>query len=301
MTKRLSFALMIALFALVGCVTQEEYDQAMADSARRLYELQQRCGADVAALSTKVAELQAETQRLAAVVEERDKKITDGSVELADLRTKLDDAMALQEQLTRELERAGKGVDQLVAERGSLKQALDDTKARLEELRKAQAAAAKRAELFKKLLLKFKKMIDAGSLSIVLRDGRMVLQLRNDVLFDSGRVDIKKEGKDALAEVARILATLEDRELQVAGHTDNVPIASARFPSNWELSAARALAVVHHLIDRGVKPKLLSAAGYGEHDPVASNDKPEGRARNRRIEIVLMPDITELVQLPEEG
>lgn len=286
----------VLLWLLAGCVTQEEHEKALADAQKRLSDTQQRCGADIAALQTK---LQEETRRLQGMIEERDKKITASDVEMAALRAKFDEAVALQEQLTNELAKAGKSVDTLVTQRSEMAKALEDTKARLEELRKAQAAQAKRAELFKQLLLKFKKMIDAGALKIVLRDGRMVLQLKNDVLFDSGRVDIKKDGQTALKSVAKVLATLDARQFQVAGHTDNVPIASQRFPSNWELSAARAIAVVKFLIGEGMKSNLLSAAGYGEFDPIANNGAPDGRAKNRRIEIVLQPNIAELVQIPE--
>jgi chemotaxis protein MotB len=131
-----------------------------------------------------------------------------------------------------------------------------------------------------------------------MRDGRMVLQMRNDVLFDSGRTTVKDEGKDALQEVAGVLMTLNGRKFQVVGHTDNDPISSPRYPSNWELSTARAVAVVRYLIEEGVDTAMLSAAGYGPFDPVASNETPEGKARNRRIEIVLQPDLSELVSMP---
>ena len=79
-----------------------------------------------------------------------------------------------------------------------------------------------------------------------------------------------------------------------------MPIGTARFPSNWELSTARSVNVVKYLVDEGVKAELLSAAGYGEYDPVSPNDSDEGKAKNRRIEIVLQPNIAELVQIPKE-
>jgi chemotaxis protein MotB len=178
--------------------------------------------------------------------------------------------------------------------------ALDDAKVRLEELRRAQEAAQKRADLLKNLINKFKRMIEAGDLKIVLRDGRMVLQLRNDVLFDSGKIEVKQAGKDALKDVAKVLVTLTDRKLQVVGHTDNRPIQTERFPSNWELSTSRAISVVKFLVTEGVKAELLSAAGHSEHDPVASNDNDDGRAKNRRIEIVLQPNLSELIAVPTE-
>ena len=92
--------------------------------------------------------------------------------------------------------------------------------------------------------------------------------------------------------------TIGDRKFQVAGDTDNVPIHNERFASNWELSTARAVEVVRFLIAQGVRPELLSAAGYGEFDPVAPNEDAGGRAKNRRIEITLQPNIDELVYVP---
>ena len=141
-------------------------------------------------------------------------------------------------------------------------------------------------------------MLDAGDLTITLRDGRMVLLLPNDVLFDTGRTEIKPAGKAALEQVAAVMKTIGGRDFQVAGHTDTVPIATARFPSNWELSTARALAVVLALGAQGVRPEVLSAAGYGEFDPVASNDTNDGKRKNRRTEISLVPNIDEMVAVP---
>lgn len=292
------FAGILALFFLTACVTKAEHEQAMADANGRLTAAQQAAAQQQAQLQQHIAGLDAEITNLKAAMDERDRKLTEAAANAGELRKKLDDATALNQQLSAELEKVGKNVDKLLAEKGNLAESLSGTKARLEELRKAQAAANKRAELFKSLLLKFKKMIDSGDLRIVLRDGRMVLQLRNDVLFDSGKVNLKDAGKEALTDVAGILLTFEDRKLQVAGHTDNVPISTARFPSNWELSTARAVAVVKFLVGEGVKAQLLSAAGYAEHDPVADNQEAEGKARNRRIEIVLQPNIAELVQVP---
>jgi chemotaxis protein MotB len=216
-----------------------------------------------------------------------------------ELQVKLDGAIAENDQLRNELTRLGKNADSLLAEKGMLASALDGAKARLEELRKAQAAADARAALFKQLALKFQKMIDAGQLKVALRNGRMVIQMSNDVLFDSVQTEIKSSGKTALSQVGDVLRTIPNRSFQVAGDTNNVPIQTAMYPSNWELSTRRAVEVVHYLVSRGVRPDVLSAAGYGEFDPVASNDSSPGRTRNRRIEIVLQPNIDELVAVPE--
>ena len=141
-------------------------------------------------------------------------------------------------------------------------------------------------------------MIDAGHLKVTTRHGRVVLQLHNDVLFDTGEADVKPAGKQALAEVAATLRGVGAKRFQVAGHTDTAPISSDKkklFPTNWELSTARAISVVKLLTSEGVDPANLSAAGYGPYDPVATNGTPDGMAKNRRIEITLVPNVASLV------
>ncbi len=297
MTYGIWTALPLTALLIGACVPQGKYDAALKD-AQTAHSDSQRCAADVAALHVQVDQLNAAIAEAQARAAERDRALSDAQAALHDMQAKLDGATAENEQLRKELTRLGKNADALLAEKGSLAGALADAKARLEELRKAQAAAEARAALFKQLALKFHKMIDSGQLKVVLRNGRMVLQLANDVLFDSGRTDIKPAGKDALAQVAAILTTITDRHFQVAGDTDNVPIQTGHFPSNWELSTRRADEVVHFLIAQGMHPEVLSAAGYGEFDPVASNDTPDGRAKNRRTEITLEPNINELVAIP---
>jgi chemotaxis protein MotB len=174
-----------------------------------------------------------------------------------------------------------------------------DLAAQLDELRKQKAAADARAAMFNDFVAKFRKMIDAGKLSIHTRHGRIVLTLRNDVLFDQGKTDLKPDGQQALGEIGQVLKTVSARAFQVSGHTDNLPIKTKDFPSNWELSTARAVVVVKFLAKQGVAPAGLSAAGYAEWDPVGSNADANSRAKNRRIEISLVPNIEELISLPD--
>lgn len=299
--KRTLLHLLVTLLCaslLAGCVTRKEHDRLMAEAARRLSATQQAAASDKAAADLRISDLNSRIAQLEQQLLAKDQELTRAQSQLAKLRGQLDDASALTARLSAALKKAGKNVDALLAQKGNLNQSLEDAKKRLQQLRKAQAASEKRAQLFRSLILKFKKLIDAGDLKIIMRDGRMVLQMRNDVLFDSGRTTVKQEGKDALQEVAGVLMTLNGRKFQVVGHTDNDPISSPRYPSNWELSTARAVAVVRYLIEEGVDTAMLSAAGYGPFDPVASNETPEGKARNRRIEIVLQPDLSELVSMP---
>lgn len=209
-------------------------------------------------------------------------------IEAARARAELDDRNVVLSHL----------VDELTAERNVLGARLDASTAKTAVAGRAQRAAELRALTFRNLALKLKRMTDAGTLAIHLRDGRMVLVLANDVLFDSGSAAISKPGQEALGQIAAVLRDIPERHFQVAGHTDTRPIQTAQFASNWELSTARGTQVVRFLASTGVSPTALSAAGYGEFDPVASNDTEATRVRNRRIEITLVPSINELVSVP---
>lgn len=257
----------------VSCVAQGQYDEAVRDA------------------NTVRAELAKERARL------KDDQEGRASMQ-ATLQKELDDATAVDEQLQKELAKLGANAESLLAVNGTLKGALESSQRRLEELRRAQAAAEARAALYADLARRLKSMTDAGDLAITLRDGRMVLRLPNDVLFDSGHAELRPAGKRALAEVAGVLRTIPSRSFQVAGHTDNEPIRLSPFRSNWDLSTARALEVTTFLIGQGVGPQVLSAAGYGEFDPVETNATTLGKARNRRTEITLQPNIDEIVAVP---
>ena len=174
---------------------------------------------------------------------------------------------------------------------------IDAMEAALAEAAAREARAAKRIEEFNSMLRQLKSMIDAGKLKVRIVRNKMVIELPEAVLFPSGRAALKKDGVKILAEVGPVLASLKGRSFQVGGHTDNVPIKTKRFPSNWELSGARAIDVTKLLIEYGVPADRISAAAYADTQPVASNDTKEGRAQNRRIEIALVPNLDELPDL----
>jgi chemotaxis protein MotB len=171
---------------------------------------------------------------------------------------------------------------------------LDAAKKRMEEMKKAQEQAEKRAQQFRDMVAKFKSMIDAGKLQVEIRDGLMLVKLPDNILFDPGKTDLKPAGQEAVKQVAQILAGIEGRKFQVTGHTDNVPIKSGKFKSNWELSTQRAVEVVKFMSGSGMDQKRLSAAGYADTLPVAGNESDDGRRQNRRIEIVVVPNIEDL-------
>ncbi len=116
---------------------------------------------------------------------------------------------------------------------------------------------------------------------------RLVIRMKSAILFDEGKADLTAGARQVLAGMAPLLAKAPSL-LRVEGHTDNVPIRSAAYPSNWELSTNRAISVVRYLEERRIDPARLSVAGYGEHHPIIKNDSAEHRAMNRRVEIVVL-------------
>lgn len=127
-----------------------------------------------------------------------------------------------------------------------------------------------------------------GAFAVEATERGVVIHFTDRVLFDTGRAELKPEARGLLKSLAAELTKLP-HAIRVEGHTDNVPIHNPVYPSNWELSAARAVGVVRYLIESGgMDPGRLSAVGYGEYRPIASNETAEGRARNRRVDIVLL-------------
>jgi chemotaxis protein MotB len=292
--------LVILVSVLAGaCVTTGTYDRKVAEltklreadaTAAKLREDAQ--AAELEKAQKSYAEQQAQLLAVQTALEK-------ANADKVTLQKQVDDDTQLVSTLKQRLEKLGQNVDNLVKERGQLTQTMADTAARLEELRKQKAAADMRAATFRGLVAKLRSMIDAGQLKVVIRNGRMIIALPNDILFDSGRTDVKQDGRLALTKVAQVLTTVTDRDFLVAGHTDDVPIRTSLFPSNWELSTRRAVEVVHFLIAQGMRPRVLAAAGYGEFDPAVPNDSADHRAQNRRIEIVLQPNLSDLPPLDD--
>jgi chemotaxis protein MotB len=179
-------------------------------------------------------------------------------------------------------------------DKSSLESNVEQMREALAELRKRKAQADERIAEFKALLGKFKALIDSGKLKVRIREGRMMVELATDVLFPSGSANLNDNGKAAISEVAKLLASIPDRKFQIEGHTDNVPMRSKQYRSNWELAAGRALTVLDTMIAAGMPADRISAASFGASKPAKPNNSPENKAANRRIEIVVVPDLSSL-------
>lgn len=183
-------------------------------------------------------------------------------------------------------------VDKLEAQNAEL------TSAKADLSRQVEAKSGELAQLkgtYDKLEEKMKDEIAKGDISLSQDGGRLRVGLVDKILFDSGEAAVSKRGEEVLTRVGAVLATIDDKQIQVSGHTDKTPISdklTSQFPSNWELSTARATNVVRFLAEKAnVPPQRLVASGYAEYHPIASNKTAAGRARNRRIEILLTPSL----------
>jgi chemotaxis protein MotB len=169
---------------------------------------------------------------------------------------------------------------------------LQKEKAALEEQKMALQASTKQSqEQYNALVHKLSKEVQKGQLKVRQYQNMLSVDVAEQIFFDSGRAVLKSSGKEVLKTVGEALKSYDKKIIRVAGYTDNVPIAKSMqnvYPTNWELSVARATNVVRYLQEVGVPPERMVASGRGEYGPIASNDTPEGRQKNRRIEIMLL-------------
>ncbi len=205
------------------------------------------------------------------------------NVKVLDAQRKLETFQRSQTEAEARLEKLAAERTDLVARQTELAR---DVEAKEEELARVKATADELEE-------KMKAEIANGDIRLSQANGRLKVDMVDKILFDSGDARISKRGEGILARVGAVLSRIEDKQIQVAGHTDDAPISARlvrQYPTNWELSASRATNVVRFLEEKvHVPPARLVASGYGPFHPISPNATPRGRARNRRIEILLAP------------
>lgn len=275
-TTRASLALVVAGLLTAACgIPEDQYVRKVNEVETLRQDLEGARGqARAADKKNKVLE---------AALGDKDKSASELALELAQANQARTDCEANLARRGRELGEVSAQLKVLEDERASLskkQQKLLDEKRALEEKTKE----------YDQLVAKMKDEIDSGKIEISNLRGRMAVKLKDKVLFASGSAKLQDEGKAALTKLAEVFKEITGKSLRVEGHTDNVPVSkSGKFASNWELSSARALAVVTFLQEQGLDATRLSAEGCGEYRPIADNETPEGRSQNRRIEIVLVP------------
>lgn len=303
-----------------GCVSKVQYDRLVTETTQAKVDAE----AKQKDLQARIQALQAELAAAEAATQDRDARLSDLSTASHNVQAQLDEQTAMNEQLRGELGRLGKDVDKILAEKGTLSQALDDARARLDELRKAQAVSESRVAIFRDFERRFKPLIDAGQLRIETKRGQLVIVVPGDLLFDPGRADVRSTGKGVLMEIARTLqlsspgraapAPPAARPRYMVTANVDAPVERVEQPavevktrqrgplariaeahkaphrlSPWELSVMQGVAVVEYLVSLGVESETLTAAGTGSFDPVESSNDDAGRAKNRRVEIAMLP------------
>jgi chemotaxis protein MotB len=292
MPKRIVLSFLVVLLAagLSACsVMQGTYQKKVDEAdmlAKRLSVLERKHDdliAENAVLKADLAKMTLQNEKLTTDLsyasDQRDKADADKEELDRILRSRSDSLSQTMVELRRK-------IDDLDAENARLKEENASlVKAREEQVQKVSST-------YESLLEKMKSEISKGQVTISELKGKLTVNMVDSILFDSGKAEVKKGGREILGKVISILKDVNDKSIRIEGHTDDVPISRAlarRYPTNWELSAARAINVARHLQEQGIDPGQLSAVAYGEWKPVATNDTAEGKAKNRRIEIILVP------------
>lgn len=263
-------ALCAAILLVNGCVTKSTYEKLEADKNQEIATLQ----AERQALQKQRAELQQQIEGL-------DTQRSALELQKATLER---ESVVLQ---TR--------VGLLGQEHAALEQQQAQLKKQVEALEQQKtqllASSQQNQTQYDALVRNLKDEVQKGQLQVKQYKNMLTVDVAEQLFFDSGQASLKDSGKEVLKKVGDTLKGYDDKVIRIIGHTDNVPIAKSlqkMFPSNWELSAARATTVVRYLQEVGIPPERLIATGRAEYAPVASNDTADGRKKNRRIEITLI-------------
>lgn len=262
--------ILVSLFAFSGCVSKKLLIQSQAETAALRN--------DSSMLAGKVSTLQGNVSTLNASVDEKDKAIN---------------------KLNSQYNQLGQ---QSASQQNQLDQSkltVEQQQQRLQQLRALLQEQRNRSELLKNKMMEALKGYNSNDLSVVQKNGKVYVSLSENLLFPSGIAVVNKKGVEALSKLAAVLNLNNEVAVEIEGHTDSIPI-KGRFTDNWDLSTARANSIVRILVNNyAVDPAMVMASGHSFHDPLASNSTPEGRAKNRRTEIVLSPKLEELYKLLE--
>lgn len=296
--SQIFLALIVSLF-LTGCVvSKKQMEEEVGSRDLQIQKLQAQLEelskeydsllSEVRSLKKKNLDLDKEVSQFSRTVEEKDKEIKKLLAEKAEWQQAeeglMKDIGLLKEDVNR-LEEEILARDEKIKTLG-------------ESLVKTEKSGQEAQEIINRLKQENEKIAnDLADFQVTVKEekGKLVITMLDKILFDSGKADIKKEAMPVLDKLGKILKEYSNREVLVEGHTDNVPISTSIFPSNWELSAHRATTVLRYFVERhNIPPKRISAAGYGEYRPVASNATIGGKAKNRRVEVILLPQEFEL-------
>ncbi len=285
MQRLITLMILVLALTMGGCVAKSAFEEKSAEADRLTADLAE-VKSQHTDLNDKFTQLQSENADLMNSNTALNEDIERAGGDIDRLETVLSDRDTQTGNAMAEMRAE---IDRLMLNNRELEHALD--KERIARL----ARIAQMQSTYNELVDKMESEIKRGEITISELKGRLTVNMVNRILFASGSAEIKAEGLTVLQKVAEVVKDIADKDIRVEGHTDNVAISSRlkdTFASNWELSAARAATVVRTLRDANIPGERLSAVGYGPFQPVADNASKEGRAQNRRIQIVLVPQRT---------
>jgi len=318
MIKRVSIAMLVLALG-TSCVSKKMYkdlenkyaelkkeNRTVSDENTALTEERNKLDQQGKDLQAQLDKTKAERDKLAvdyaATKSTLDNLKTSYAALEKDSSSALDANVKKNRELLAELEAKGKALAAEQERLNKISSELKERSARVDELEGKMAAQEAGMTALKDKLSKALNSFQGKGLTVEQKNGKVYVSMENKLLFGSGSWIVGPEGKKAVVEVAKVLADNPDIAVLIEGHTDNVPYAGGgQITDNWDLSTKRATAIVAILKEnKKVDPKNLTAAGRGEFAPIAGNDSPEGRSKNRRIEIILTPKLDEISKLLNE-
>ena len=266
-----SFCLLLML-ALVSCVPTRKYKDALA----------------------REQSLSEQNAKLNATINGLNKNV-------ADLNTKVSDVQNENATLINQIDAAGKNAAELARLANMTQQQLQEEQQRLAQMRELMDKQRQAIENLRNKMTNALVNFKPEELTVSIKNGKVYVSLQESLLFPSGSAEVNPRGKEALGKLAQALNTNPDISVMIEGHTDSIPMRG-KYEDNWALSTARATSIVRILTDLyKVDPVRVTASGRSKYEPVDTNESPEGRARNRRTEIILSPKLDELMKLLEQG
>lgn len=284
---RVIIFLAIILIPLAGCgVNKDIHEAALQESANYKRELETTQGR-LELAKGKIRTLTATVAERERRIKELDETVASKEAQSEELSSKIDSAL-------KEMAKVRQETASLKGEKAAIEEEVESLRLKVEDVTsEKEREVAETKNTYESLIGELQGEISRGEIKITRAVNRLTVNLVDKILFDSGKVEIKGKGLEVLKRLGEILKEVQEKQIRIEGHTDNVhigPDLKEKFPTNWELSTRRATNVVRYLQEEvGIDPALLSATGYSEYRPIASNDTAEGTAENRRIEIVLLP------------
>lgn len=281
----------VATMSYTSCiVSKKKYDAEVARANREK--------ADKEALSKQLGDQQENNRRLTATLNEQKNTIAGLNARVERLKDSIATLEGRVKDLNNKVNVLGDEKENTRRQLNSTKEQIAAQRQRLEQLQALLDQQKEAAEALRAKIAEALKGFNSNELTVKMKNGKVYISMQESLLFPSGSAVVNPKGKDALSKVAGVLNTSTDINIDIEGHTDSLPIHTAKFADNWELSTARATSIAHVLIDEyHVTPAKLVASGRSEYDPIAPNSTPEGRAQNRRTEIILEPRLDMLMDI----